>query len=187
MRTSVLYSADHRARCPAPREARLLASYLERCGRTSRRTSRPDALERGRANVLRAGAGPPLDETAYPAVIAALDDGDPRVREEALHALACDRCKDNACRPEKADVLPRGMQLLRTDPDRRVRAFAAEVVARWVHTDADAAAALVEASRSDPDPTVRKKATWYAPGGTIHRKTRPKTSAAASRTVQPFR
>ena len=75
-----------------------------------------------------------VDETAYPAVIAALDDGDPRVREEALHALACDRCKDNACRPEKADVLPRGMQLLRTDPDRRVRAFAAEVVARWVHT-----------------------------------------------------
>ena len=70
-----------------------------------------------------------VDETAYPAVIAALDDGDPRVREEALHALACDRCKDNACRPEKADVLPRGMQLLRTDPDRRVRAFAAEVSA----------------------------------------------------------
>src|SRR5262249_10521278 len=67
-----------------------------------------------------------VDETAYPALIAALDDGDPRVREEALHALACDRCKDNACRPEKTDVLAKGMQLLRTDPDRRVRAFAAE-------------------------------------------------------------
>lgn len=128
-----------------------------------------------------------VDETAYPALIAALSDGDPRVREEALHALACDRCKDNACRPEKTDVLPKGMELLRTDTDRRVRAFAAEVVGRWVHTDTDAAAALVEASRSDPDPTVRKKAAWYAPGGTIHRKTRPKTPAAESRMVRPSR
>lgn len=45
------------------------------------------------------------------------------------------------------------------------------MVGRWVHGDEAAAAALAEARDLDPAPMVRKKAGWYAPGGTIYRRT----------------
>jgi len=41
-----------------------------------------------------------IDEDSFPTLITMLDDGNPQVRVEALHALACDRCKDNTCRPD---------------------------------------------------------------------------------------
>jgi HEAT repeat protein len=116
-----------------------------------------------------------VDEDSFPELVAMLDDPDERVRWDTLHALACDRCKDTACRPEKNDVLPRAVHMLRADPSRHVRAIAVEVVGRWVHTDQAAVDALVEARDRDPEPSVRKKAGWYAPGGTIHRKTEPKS------------
>ena len=114
------------------------------------------------------------DQGAFDDLLALLDDPDGQVRRDALHALACDRCKDNACRPDKSVVLPKAIQLLLGDRKKHVRAGAAEVVARWVHTDPDAEETLVTARDRDPDPSVRKKAGWYAPGGPIHRKTRPK-------------
>jgi HEAT repeat protein len=120
-----------------------------------------------------------VDEDSFPALIAMLSDDDPRVRRDALHALACDRCKENACRPEIGAVLPLGIRLLQTDPDRHVRAMAAEVVGRWVHTDACAQEAIGAARDEDGDPSVRKKAGWYAPGGPIHRKTKPKVRRTA--------
>ena len=49
--------------------------------------------------------------------------------------------------------------------------MAADVVGRWAHGDEAAAAALVDARDLDPDPMVRKKASWYAPGGPIYRRT----------------
>jgi len=104
-----------------------------------------------------------------------LDDHDARVRWDALHALACDRCKDSACRPAKADVLPRAVALLSADPSPHVRAIACEVVGRWVHDDGTAEQALVTSQHDDPSPAVRKKASWYAPGGTIFRKTASKS------------
>ena len=116
-----------------------------------------------------------VDEETFPDLIAALDDDDARVRWDALHALACDRCKDNACRPEKDTVLPRAAALLRSDPSPHVRAIACEVVGRWVHADARAIDALVAAHNDDTSATVRKKAGWYAPGGTIYKKTAPKS------------
>jgi HEAT repeat protein len=115
------------------------------------------------------------DEDSFPALVAMLDDPDERVRWDTLHALACDRCKDTVCRPDKDDVLPRAVHMLRADPSRHVRAIAVEVVGRWVHTDQTAVDALVEARDSDPEPSVRNKAGWYAPGGTIHRKTQPRS------------
>jgi HEAT repeat protein len=115
-----------------------------------------------------------VDEDSYPVLVAMLDDPDDRVRWDTLHALACDRCKETTCRPDKADVLPRAVQMLRGDPSRHVRAIAVEVVGRWVHTDQTAVDALLAARDGDPEPSVRKKAGWYAPGGTIHRKTQPK-------------
>ncbi len=107
-------------------------------------------------------------------VVAMLDDADARVRCEALHALACDRCKEGTRGPEEAKALPGALALLATDPDAHVRAHAVGLVGRWVHTNPAVEAALLRAIRSDPSPAVRKKAGWLVPGGTIYRKTAPK-------------
>jgi HEAT repeat protein len=96
----------------------------------------------------------------------------PAVRVAAVHALSCDRCKTGACAPEAALVLPPGLRLLRGDPDPHVRNYAAELVGRFVHSSSEAASALAEARDRDPSPAVRQKAGWYAPGGTIYRRTR---------------
>ena len=117
-----------------------------------------------------------VDATGLVVLTSMLDDPDPRVRIEACHALACDRCKDNSCRPDAAAVLPHAIRLMRHDPDRHVRAYAVELVGRWVHSHNEAAEALNQARDRDAAPAVRKKAGWYAPGGTIHGKTAPRSS-----------
>lgn len=114
------------------------------------------------------------DEDSFGRLAGMLADPDPEVRAAALHALACDRCKQASCRPDKTMVLGPALVLLAADPDKYVRAMAVEVVGGFVHTDSEAAAALVRAHESDPEPSVRKKAGWYAPGGTIYRKTQPR-------------
>ena len=43
-----------------------------------------------------------------------------------------------------------------------------------VHRSAAVARALERARDHDPHPTVRKVASWYAPGGPIHRKLAPR-------------
>jgi len=113
-------------------------------------------------------------------LIGMLNDEDERVRCSALHTLACDRCKEGTCRPEKADVLPKAMKLLQCDPDAHVRAMAIEVVGQFVHTDALAVAAISAAQQADENPTVRKKAGWHMPGGPIHRRTKPRLSSISS-------
>ena len=107
-------------------------------------------------------------------LVALLDDPDARVRCSALHALACDRCKQGSCGPEEVKVLPRAIALLATDPDAHVRAHSIELIGRWVHTNSAAETALLCAMKSDPSPSVRKKAGWFVSGGTIYRKTAPK-------------
>jgi HEAT repeat protein len=106
-------------------------------------------------------------------LIAMLDDPDHRVRVSALHTLGCNRCKEGDCRPEEQDVLPRALKLLASDPDPHVRAHAIGLVGRAVHANAEAAAAIARAMKSDPSPAVRKKAAWHAPGGAIYRRTQP--------------
>ncbi|MGJ4947231.1 hypothetical protein [Bradyrhizobium sp. HKCCYLS20291] len=69
------------------------------------------------------------------------------------------------------------MSLLQCDPDAHVRAMAIEVVGQFVHTNALAVAAISDARQRDENPTVRKKAGWYGPGGPIHRRTKPKLSS----------
>lgn len=131
----------------------------------------PDAaVRRGCATVLDHLA----DEASFPVLVDLLADEDSGVRVSALHALACDRCKDDSCRPSQADVLDPAGRLLAGDPDAHVRAMAVEVVGRWVHTDPRAAAMLTAARDGDPSPAVRKKAGWYAPGGSVHRRTAPR-------------
>src|SRR5207302_8216910 len=85
-----------------------------------------------------------VDRDTYPQLVAMLDDPDHRVRVDALHALACDRCKNDGCRPAKDDVLDGAIRLLRADPHKHVRAMAVEVVGRWVHTDPVASRALID-------------------------------------------
>src|SRR4051812_17659774 len=82
-----------------------------------------------------------VDEASWNDLLAMLDDEDDEVRWSAMHALACDRCKENGCAPSKAKVLPHAMRSLREDPAPLVRAIAIEVVGRWVHSDVEIVAA----------------------------------------------
>jgi hypothetical protein len=76
-------------------------------------------------------------------------------------------------------VLPQAMKLLASDPDAHVRAMAIEVIGHFVHSNPLAAKAIVDAARADKSPTVRKKAGWYAPGGSIHRRTKPRGTSTS--------
>ncbi len=109
-----------------------------------------------------------------PDLIAMLNDSDSRVRTTTLHTLACDRCKEGSCRPEEAQVLPPAMKLLASDPSAHVRAMAIEVIGQFIHSNSSAVEAIKTAAQSDPSSAVRKKARWYAPGGTIYRRSLPK-------------
>ena len=115
-----------------------------------------------------------LDDDCIPALLGCLDDPDSAVRLLAVHALACERCKEGECRPGEDDVVLGAMRLLSNDPDRHVRAHAAHALGPAVHRRADALAALEEAKRSDDDPTVRKVAGWYSVGGPIYERLRPR-------------
>ena len=115
-----------------------------------------------------------LSPETLPDLLAMLNDEDKRVRCSALHTLACDRCKEGDCRPEEGQSLPAAMKLLATDRDAHVRAMAIEVVGQYVHTNALTSLAISTALQDDPSSTVRKKAGWYAPGGPIHRRTKPR-------------
>ncbi|MCX4974111.1 HEAT repeat domain-containing protein [Streptomyces sp. NBC_00620] len=57
------------------------------------------------------------------------------------------------------------------DAEPRVRMMAAELLGKFAHTEPSATAALEHTRLNDSSPAVRKVASWYAPGGTIYRKT----------------
>jgi HEAT repeat protein len=117
-----------------------------------------------------------VDLDSMDELIAMADDPDPAVRVAAFHALACDRCKGDTCAPGAGLVLEPAIRHLASDPDAQVRARAAELVGRFVHTDARAVAALERSHALDPSAAVRKKAGWFAPGGAIHARTRPRAA-----------
>jgi HEAT repeat protein len=117
-----------------------------------------------------------VDLDSMDALVAMADDPDPTVRVAAFHALACDRCKGDTCAPGAGLVLEPAIRHLASDPDAHVRARAAELVGRFVHTDARAAPALERSHALDPSAAVRKKAGWYAPGGAIHARIRPRAA-----------
>jgi HEAT repeat protein len=115
-----------------------------------------------------------LDEAALPELVAALNDPDAHVRARALHALACDQCKEGACRPAEAEVVPVAMRLLNEDADRYVRKSAVEALGPAAHRRPDVLQVLVDARSRDPDPLVRKVSGWYCPGGPIYEGRRSK-------------
>lgn len=114
-----------------------------------------------------------VDTDSMNQLIAMADDPDARVRIATFHALACDRCKGDTCAPGADQVLGPALRHLASDPDAHVRAMAAELVGKFVHTDACAVTALEAARAHDPSPAVRKKAGWFTPGGTIYQRTVP--------------
>jgi HEAT repeat protein len=98
-----------------------------------------------------------VDEASVPDLVAALDDTDVEVCCRALHALACDTCKANACRPGEELFVPRAIDLL-ADPDPDLRAAAIDALGKVAGHRADAAAALAAAAREDPDVGLRSMA-----------------------------
>ena len=106
-------------------------------------------------------------------LVGMLDDPSAGVRAAALHSLSCDRCKQGET-PDVGKALPDALRLLAHDPDPHVRAHAAGVVGNFVHEREEARQAIEAAAAHDPSPAVRKKARWYAPGGPIFNRTRPR-------------
>jgi len=123
-----------------------------------------------------------LFDEAVPDLIELLEHPVPEVRAWALHALACDRCKEGACRPGEDDSIPVALTMLREDPSPRVRVMAADLIGTVVHRRPDAAEALVHARDHDASPNVRKQAGLRAPGGVLYRRTSPvQTERSAAR------
>ncbi len=115
-----------------------------------------------------------MDEAAVPELIANLQHEDEEVRSWALHALACDRCKEGTCRPGEDQVIPLAIQMLLEDQSHRVRKVAAGMLGPSVHRQPDVLRALEWAHDHDPHPLVRKVAGWYTPGGPIYKRLMPK-------------
>lgn len=111
-----------------------------------------------------------MDEAALPELKANVNHPHPGVRSWAIHALACDRCKEGACRPGEDDVIPLVVRALRQDPDRHVRAQAAGMLGPSVLRSRVALGAIEQAHREDPHPAVRKVAGWWVPGGPRYQK-----------------
>jgi hypothetical protein len=114
-----------------------------------------------------------VDTESMDELITMVHDADARVRIAAFHALACDRCKGDTCAPGPDRVLEPALQHLVSDPCPQVRMMAAELVGKFAHSDARAAAALETSHANDPSPAVRKKAGWFTPGGPIYERTVP--------------
>ncbi|HEY3079293.1 MAG TPA: HEAT repeat domain-containing protein [Chloroflexota bacterium] len=128
-----------------------------------------------------------LDGAAVPELIENLAHENPRVRSNALHALACERCKEGACRPGEDDVIPIAIRLLLDDESRSVRTQAAQMLTPAVHKREDVRRAMEHARDHDPDRLVRQVAGWAAPGGPIFRRLTPKPVRKTREQVQADR
>ena len=95
-----------------------------------------------------------VDDESVPALVEALDDPVVAVRARALHALACDRCKQDACRPGEELWIPTAIRFL-ADPDPDLRAAAIDALSKVAGHRDDAAAAVVAAATGDPDRGLR--------------------------------
>jgi HEAT repeat protein len=103
-----------------------------------------------------------VDAASVADLVLAVDDEDASVRARALHALACDRCKENECRPGEDLWVPRALELLH-DPNPDLRAAAIDALGQVARRRPDAAAALATAAESDSDRGLRGMARRRAP------------------------
>ena len=95
-----------------------------------------------------------VDETSLPELVLALDDADVDVRRRALHALACDRCKQNECLPGEDLWVPRAIVFL-DDPNPDMRAAAIDALGRVASRRPDVADALRAVIATDRDKGLR--------------------------------
>jgi HEAT repeat protein len=102
------------------------------------------------------------DEAAFVDLVAALDDEDPGVLKRALHALACDQCKENACRPGEDLFVPRALDLLH-HPNADIRASAIDTLGKVVARRPDVVEALTEVAQHDRDSGLRGMARRRVP------------------------
>jgi HEAT repeat protein len=147
-----------RLRIPSQRKRALL--HLQRCGAPV-----VPALRRGLVHddpQVRATCAQILDrlldDDAVPDLVAALDDPDPMVVKRALHSLACDRCKEGACRPADDLFVAKALELARTDPRPAVRAGAFDALAQASTRDPDLAARALAIVDGERDPGLRHAA-----------------------------
>lgn len=102
-----------------------------------------------------------VDEASLPDLVAALDDPAPEVLTRALHALACDACKETECRPADDLFVPRAIELLE-HPEAEVRASAIDalgkVAQRTGAPTSAAALALARVQAVDRIPGLRNMA-----------------------------
>jgi HEAT repeat protein len=108
-----------------------------------------------------------VDDDSVPDLVAALDDPDPQVARRALHALACDACKQNECRPGDDLFVPRAIELT-NDPDPDLRAGAIDALGKAAQRGSiDAIDALESAAIHDRNRDLREMAAHQ-----LHRATR---------------
>jgi HEAT repeat protein len=100
-----------------------------------------------------------LDDAAVPELLANVHHKNRKVRAFAMHALACDRCKEGDCRPGATDVVPLVIDRLTNDPSTRVRSMAVGLAAQYLAAPG-IADALARAAESDPHSKVRNRARW---------------------------
>lgn len=164
------------ARLPARND---FDGWVAQLGTSSRRgTAKEHLLQSGRVALpaLRRGLRHPkarvrlqcvnildrlVDDDTIPHLIAALEDPDPDVCGRALHALACDRCKQNECVPGEDIWVPRALDLLH-DPRAGVRARAIDALGNVCARRPDVESALLALAESDPDKGLRDYARHHA-------------------------
>jgi HEAT repeat protein len=95
-----------------------------------------------------------VDEDSVPDLVAALDDDDPEVRARALHALACEACKETACRPADDLFLARAFELTH-DPNADLRAAAIRAIGQVALRRSDVTARLAAGAEHERDPGLR--------------------------------
>lgn len=103
-----------------------------------------------------------VDEESLPELVLALDDEDPGVCARSLHALACDRCKQNDCRPGEDLWVPRALDFLRNHPNPDIRAAAIDALGKVARHRPEVASALVAAAESETDRGLRGMARRHA-------------------------
>lgn len=96
-----------------------------------------------------------VDDDTLPYLVAALEDADPEVVGHALHSLACDRCKQDECRPGEDVWVPRALELARSHASAHVRARAIDALSKVASRRLDVVDALAEVAESDRDRGLR--------------------------------
>lgn len=160
-------------RNPAPNDfdgwvGQLARSHLRQQAKRHLRLAGPPAvpaLRRGlrhpQAIVRRISAGildQLVDQESVPHLVAALDDEDPAVCARALHALACDACKQTDTRPDDELFVPRALEFLRHHSNADVRAAAVDALGKVAQRRPDVALALAAAAAEDSNPAIRNMA-----------------------------